>query len=249
VPALFQQWAPRLIEAAHIQPGQRVLDIACGTGVLAREAALRVGNSGAVAGLDLTPGMLVVAERLAPAIEWRQGMAEALPYPDHSFDAVVSQFGLMFFQNRQQALREMRRVLVSGGHFAVAVWDSLNTIPAFASEVGILERRAGPKAAAALRAPFLLGDQIELGTLVADAGLNTAVITTRHGTAHFPSIRSLVEADLKGWLPVMGVLLSEKHIEEILDDAESDLSNYVDAQGRLVFGISAHIVAGTKPSG
>jgi ubiquinone/menaquinone biosynthesis C-methylase UbiE len=125
VPALFQQWAPRLVEAAGVRSGHRVLDVACGTGVLAREAAATVGGDGFVAGLDASPGMLAVAERLAPEIEWRRGAAESLPYEDRSFDAVVSQFGLMFFRDRSAALREMSRALAPGGRLAVAVWESL----------------------------------------------------------------------------------------------------------------------------
>lgn len=93
VPALFQQWAPLVVRTAHIHPGNRVLDVACGTGVLAREAASQVGASGHIAGLDITPGMLEVARRIAPAIAWHQGTADALPFPNRSFDAVVSQFG------------------------------------------------------------------------------------------------------------------------------------------------------------
>jgi ubiquinone/menaquinone biosynthesis C-methylase UbiE len=132
VPALFGQWAPKVADAAQIQPGQRALDVACGTGILARELSSRTGSSGRVAGIDPSPGMVAVAKHLAPAVEWREGVAESLPFPDQSFDAVVSQFGLMFFTDRRQALREMQRVLAPGGHMAVAVWDSLDNIPAFA---------------------------------------------------------------------------------------------------------------------
>jgi ubiquinone/menaquinone biosynthesis C-methylase UbiE len=139
VPALFQQWAPLVVEAAEIHPGQRVLDIACGTGVLAREAALQVGENGFLAALDATPGMLVVAKQLAPSIEWREGIAESLPYEDDSFDAVISQFGMMFFQDRLAALREMVRVLVPGGRMAVAVWESLENSEAYPIEVALLE--------------------------------------------------------------------------------------------------------------
>jgi ubiquinone/menaquinone biosynthesis C-methylase UbiE len=76
VPALFQEWAPRVVVAAQLQPGQRALDVACGTGVLAREAAARVGAAGTVVGLDPNPGMLTVAKRRAPDVEWREGTAE-----------------------------------------------------------------------------------------------------------------------------------------------------------------------------
>ena len=143
VPALFEQWTSRIAESAGVGPGQRVLDVACGTGVLSREVARRVGDDGHAAGLDLLPGMLEVARRFAPDIEWRQGSAEALPYPDESFDAVVSQFGMMFFPDPGKALREMLRVLMPGGRFAIAVWAAINAMPAYAEEVALLERMAG----------------------------------------------------------------------------------------------------------
>jgi ubiquinone/menaquinone biosynthesis C-methylase UbiE len=126
LPALIQQWASRVTDAAGIQSGERVLDVACGTGVLARSVAERVGSNGAVLGIDKNEGMLAVARRRAPAIEWKQGRAEALPLNSESFDAVVSQFGLMFFDDRRTALREMIRVLRPGGRMAVAVWGSLD---------------------------------------------------------------------------------------------------------------------------
>jgi ubiquinone/menaquinone biosynthesis C-methylase UbiE len=150
VPALFQQWTARVVDAAQIQPGQRVLDVACGTGILAREVASRTGPTGSVVGLDLSPRMLAVAERLAPVVDWRQSAAESLPFPDESFDAVVSQFGLMFFTDGPRAFREMLRVLRPGGCLAVAAWDSLDNIPAYATELALLDRVAGRRASDAL---------------------------------------------------------------------------------------------------
>jgi SAM-dependent methyltransferase len=244
VPALFQEWAPRVLDAADIGSGQRVLDVACGTGILAREASARVGPNGSVTGLDASAGMLSVAERLAPAVKWHQGLAQSLPFPDRSFDAVVSQFGLMFFADRIKSIREMLRVLVPGGHLAVAVWDSLDHIPAYSTEVDLLERIAGEDAANALRAPFVLGDRAEVETLFKNAGVASVEVATHRGTARFPNIRTMVEADLRGWLPVVGVLLSEEQIQEILKQAEQDLSQYVTGQGNVLFDLPAHIVKG-----
>ncbi|MEX2223068.1 MAG: methyltransferase domain-containing protein [Candidatus Rokuibacteriota bacterium] len=246
IAALFGEWAPRVIAAARLEAGERVLDVACGTGILARAAAARVGPRGFVAGLDANPGMLAVAGRLAPQVAWRQGKAESLPYPDASFDVVVSQFGLMFFSDRGQALREMLRVLVPGGRLAVAVWDSLEHTPAYAIEVAVLERIAGRAAADALRAPFVLGDRDELAAVFTGAGIAAPTITTHRGLGQFPSLRVMVEADLCGWLPVMNIMLTEKQVEAVLAEAERALRPYVTTDGSVVFDSPAHIVTATK---
>jgi ubiquinone/menaquinone biosynthesis C-methylase UbiE len=102
---------------------------------------------------------------MEPRVDWRVGLAESLPFPSDTFDAVVSQFGLMFFPDRRQALREMLRVLAPGGRLVVAVWDSLDHIPAYAAEVALLERTAGRIAAEALSAPFVMGNREALNAL------------------------------------------------------------------------------------
>ncbi len=247
VPSLFQQWAPLVAEAARIGPGHRVVDVACGTGVLAREAVTHVGAEGAVVGVDPGRGFLSVAAELAPEVDWRMGTAEALPCEDESFDAVVSQFGLMFFEDRPQALREMTRVLAPGGRLAVAVWDSLDHSEAYPIEVALLDRIGGKCAGDALRAPFVLGDREELHSLFESSGVSSVEITTQHGTGQFPSIRAMVTADLRGWLPVMGVHLSEAQIERILEEAEDALSRFVTPDGTVIFDSPAHIVRGVKP--
>ena len=246
VPALFAPWAPRLAEAARLGPGQRVLDVACGTGVLAREALARTAPGGSVAGLDPNAGMLAVARALAPAVDWRQGVAESLPFPDGGYDAVVSQFGLMFFDDRAQALREMLRVLRPGGRLVVAVWDALEDHPAYAALVDLLERVAGPTAAEALRAPFALGRREVLVALFRAVGAGRADIVAHVGRAHFPSLRTMVEAELRGWLPVRGVVLPEAKIEQVLREAEHALRVHVAPDGRAVFETRAQLVMVTR---
>jgi SAM-dependent methyltransferase len=247
VPALFRQWAPRVVAAGRIQPGQRVLDVACGTGVLSRAAAQAVSPTGAVTGVDCNPGMLEVARRLAPTVEWHHGRAERLPFPGDAFDAVLSQFGLMFFEDRAAALREMWRVVRPGGRIVVAVWAALEDTPAYATVVSLLDRLAGPDAAAALRAPFVLGARGELASPFSMAGIPNVAISTHTGAARFPSIRAMVEADLRGWLPLVGVSLTEDVIETVLQEASAALGSYVIEDGTVQFAIPAHIATVERP--
>ena len=122
VPLLFGEWGPKMADAANIGPGDRVLDVGCGTGVFAREAASRVGPKGHVTGIDLNESMLAVAKRMRPEIDWRLGDATTLPFDDESFDVVGSQFVLMFIADRVGFVKEMWRTVAPGGRLAVAVW-------------------------------------------------------------------------------------------------------------------------------
>lgn len=246
VRALFAEWAPRMADAVGVEEGERVLDVGSGTGVLAREVATRIGGDGMVVGVDPNPGMLAVAQSITPAVEWREGVAESLPFPDESFDAAVSQFSLMFFRDQSRAVREMLRVLRPGGRMAVVVWDRLANNPGYGTLVALLDRTAGQPAADGLRGPFALGDRDSLATLFDGAGLRAAEISTHSGTARFPSIRAMVEADLRGWLPVVGVVLPEDLIREILEEAEEALKPYVTSEEAVAFPTSAHIVTARK---
>jgi SAM-dependent methyltransferase len=249
VPSLTGVYAPVVADAAALAPGDRVLDVACGTGIVAREAARRVGAHGAVTAIDPNPGMLAVAGSHAGAIDWREGVAEALPFAVASFDAVLCQFGLMFFDDRARGIAEMRRVLRPGGRLVAAVWAAIDAIPVFAAELALFERLAGAAAADALRAPFALGDRTAFAALFDTAGLPPAQVETHTARACFPGIRALVEADLRGWLPIMGVHLAEDVILRTLAAADDALAPFVSAgpDGAVVFPTSAHVVRWTRP--
>ena len=115
--------AAKLVKFAQVRPGQRLLDVACGTGVVAVTAARRGAK---VSGLDLSPVLLERAQHNASVaavdIDFIEGDAEALPYPDGSFDVVVSQYGHIFAPRPAVVLKEMLRVLKKGGRLAFSTW-------------------------------------------------------------------------------------------------------------------------------
>jgi SAM-dependent methyltransferase len=244
VPALFAPWTDSVCRAAEVTQGERVLDLACGTGVLARAAWRHMDEHGRVTGLDPNLGMLEVARRLRPELDWREGAAESLPFPYDSFDAVVSQFGLMFFRDRRQSLQEMVRVLRPGGTFAIAVWDSLVRNPAYATEVSVVRAIAGNRAADPIAAPFQLGAVNGLRSVFAEGGIHSVEIVTVQETGRFPSLEAMVEADLRGWLPVVGVILSEEEIHEVVAECRKQLASYVQPDEAVVVPMSAHIAFG-----
>jgi SAM-dependent methyltransferase len=134
VPALFGGWAASLVELAALGPGQRVLDVACGTGIVARLGAAKVGVTGLVIGLDIDPAMISGAREMStgmvPEIGWCEGDAQALPFLDESFEVVLCQQGLQFFSDGVAALEEMHRILAPKGRLAVSVWRGVQHAPA-----------------------------------------------------------------------------------------------------------------------
>jgi SAM-dependent methyltransferase len=186
VPALFGPWASVLIRAARPQRGERILDLACGTGIVARRVAAQLGADTRISGLDLNPLMLNVAracaEREGAEIDWYEGRADTLPFAAASFDLVLCQQGLQFFPERAAALREVRRVLVSGGRVALSLWRSLEEHPFFAAFDKSVERHLG---VGALAAPFSLSDADEVRALLTDAGFRDIRVERHTLTSQF----------------------------------------------------------------
>jgi ubiquinone/menaquinone biosynthesis C-methylase UbiE len=249
VPAVFGPWAPIVVELAHPRPGERVVDIACGTGIVARVAAARVGPNGSVAGVDLNPGMLDVARSVATTsepgapIQWHEASADTLPFPDKSFDIAYCQLGLQFFADRPAALREMRRVLVTDGRLALMVWCTIRESPGFAALAEILERNISPAAASIMRAPFGLADAGELTQLVEAAGFRAVTIERRVGAIQFPSVERFVLSYVAG-SPLAGQVAQANVAarEKLVDDTKSTLGKYMTNEG-LSFPIAANLLA------
>jgi ubiquinone/menaquinone biosynthesis C-methylase UbiE len=245
VPALFQQWGPVMADLARVAPGQRVLDVACGTGVLACAAAERVGPNGAVTGLDPNDEMLAVARGKSARIQWKNGRAESLPFGDASFDRVASQFGLMFFEDQTAGLGEMMRVLRPGGRLAVAVCDALDHSPGYAVLAELLQRLFGASVADAFRAPFALGERGHLRSLCEQAGARNAQIARVDGTVRFKSIEQLVATE-RACVWTLGSLLDDARFDQLLEEAEESLQPFVTTDGRVAFKMPALVITADK---
>ena len=195
-PALFVPWARLLLEYAAPQPGERVLDLACGTGTVARHVAPVVGKKGKVIGLDVNPDMLAVARsHSAPAgapIEWQAGDATSLDLPDDAFDLVLCQQGLQFFPERATAVREMRRVLTYEGRVALNVWQALDHHPVYEA-LCQAEARHLDLPLSDVASPWSLPEAGELHALLSEAGFQGIEIIAKSLDAHFPSPDRFVE--------------------------------------------------------
>jgi SAM-dependent methyltransferase len=233
------------MDAAEIETGQCILDVACGTGVLACVVADRVGSSGAVVGLDPNEEMLELARGKSERIEWRNGRAEAIPFPSESFDAVVSQFGLMFFEDPCAALQEMMRVTRRGGRLAVAVCDALGHSAGYTAFEQLLRRLFGDDVAEAFRAPFVLGDPQRLLSLCAAADIFDPRVTRHEGLVRFASIQSLVSTE-RACVWTLGGLLDDAQFEQLSKESEHALKEFVEPGGTLAFAMPALILTAAK---
>ena len=194
VPAIGGPLAEQLVAAAALRPGERVLDVGCGTGVVARLAADRVGPTGSIAGADVNAGMLGVARTVAASsgrtsIQWYETAAEAMPLPDAAFDVVFCQLALQFFADQAAALREMRRVLAPGGR-------AYASVPAPTAFFDVLERAVTHHVGAAtgvfVQQVFSLNDGGELEGLFRNAGFDKVRVRMETRRLRLPAARDFL---------------------------------------------------------
>lgn len=172
VPAIGAPLASHLVRRARVQPTERVLDVACGTGIVARLISETVGTEGSLAGLDPNAAMLAVARTVTPPtakIEWYEAPAEEMPLPTESLDVVLCQMGLQFMPDRSAALAEMRRVLRNKGRLLLSMPGPMTGI--FADLASAMEQHIGPQAAGFVSQVFSLHEVDELERLMHGAGL------------------------------------------------------------------------------
>ena len=247
VPSLFAPWATYLVQRANPQLGERVLDIACGTGIVARTVAPRIGLQGIVIGLDVNPDMInmarTAAERDQIAIEWHTGPAEQIPFLDENFDLILCQFGLMFFTDRHAALKEMHRVLRKGGRVVLSVWQGIDRHPFYHMLHEVSLRHFGKSS---VQAVFSLGSSDELRILLTESGFQQVEIEPMSIIAHFPQPEEFLAWELEvnpAEAPALQDLDKEAQ-QAIMTAARQDMQGPLDKvmQGnQVVLQFHAHV--------
>ncbi len=243
VPALFAQWPTRLLTLAGVEGGDRVLDVGCGTGVLARAARPVVGSFGSVTGVDPNDAMLSVAARTDREVVWLKGVAEDLPIATSTMDRVLCQFALMFFADRNRAVAEMARVARPGGSVVVATWAELAASPGYVAMVDLLRSVAGDEPADALLAPFSVGTELVLHDVMAQT-LPDVQLRRWDGTARFPSVLHWLETDIQAW--TLRPLISEDALTELRERAPHDLARFCEPDGSVSFSAPAIVADGSR---
>jgi ubiquinone/menaquinone biosynthesis C-methylase UbiE len=248
VPA-FMTHSQQLVALAALQRGERVLDVACGTGIVARLATQMVGTAGKVVAVDVNEGMLSMARTVpqqhdGPPIEWRQSDAAALPFPDAAFDVVFCQYGLEFFADRAAGLREVARVLVPGGRLVLRVWRALERQPFYVALYEALERHVRAGVGASLLKAFSLADAAELRALVAGAGFREVHLRITTNPIRYPSLEEYVLRYLHVYLSVAGDVTAMDDTARktaLLRDVTTALRADVDDDG-LATPTESHVV-------
>lgn len=242
----FSPWAEALVALADAKNGDRVLDVACGTGIVARHAARRVGSAGTVVGIDLNDGMLEVARTAAagvqPPIEFRHGNASSLPLPAGAFDVVFCEQAIQFFPDPVTAIGEMRRVLTPRGRAAVSVCRPIAFSPAYVAMARALDRYVGPEAGAVMRSPFCTWDVGQLRSLFLQGGFRDVRVRIDVCSLRYPSCEQFLfqEAASSPLAALVGVL-DEAVRTDLIAALETALADHVDDAG-VVCPIEIYVV-------
>ena len=231
---LFRPWAEITLDELGLSVGDRVLDIACGTGIVARVAKERLGDTGYVVGVDVSPDMLNVARAVAPNTDWRQGNATELPLESgEQFDVVTCQQGMQFFPDRPTTVAQMRRALGKDGRLAVSTWRSDSEIPFVRELRSVAERHLGP----IIDQRHSFGEAALLDALLREAGLNDVRVKTISRTIRFEDSGHILRLNTMALVGMstagkaMDNQERERVVETIMNESASVLRPYADGSG------------------
>lgn len=252
VPAMFEPLARMTLDRARLSAGERVLDLACGTGIVARHAAPIVGDQGGVSAVDIRPGMIAKAASLpqppGATIRWIEGDATALDLDDASFDVVLCQQGLQFFGDKAAAVAEMHRVLAPGGRLVLAVWRGLEHLTLFRDLTEAEARHLGKLGVPYedIAAPFLFDNPDAIRGLLEDGGFEAVEISEASLPVAFPSAEHFVEDVELAYASVMPQFVENPaafaaFVEAVDRDVRPAVERYRDGDG-VAFTLATHLV-------
>ncbi|SLN34276.1 Demethylrebeccamycin-D-glucose O-methyltransferase [Roseovarius litorisediminis] len=238
VRAQLAQSANELVATADVSSDDRVIDVACGTGVVARAAAARSSDAANVTGADVSIGMLDAAERFAAdagldRIAWVECDAANIPLPDASFDVALCQQGLQFMPDKPGAMAEMARVLKPGGRLAISVWKTRSPIGAAFAKV--LDNRFGEGTTAPWEMVYSLGERDRLHDLASSAGFRNAHVFFDIKFARHPDPEAFIAGAIAG-SPIAETMaeLSETEHDRLIREIVAELSHCRDDDGLAV---------------
>ena len=236
VPAFSGAWARDIVERAAVKKGDSVLDLGCGTGLVARQAAKVLGASGQIAGVDVNPIMLAKAREVYPPnaspAEWQQGDASALPFADARFNVVLCQQGLQYFPDRLGSLKEVKRVLADGGRAVFSVWRSIEYLPFYTAVHDALAQYINAEAAAMIASAFTLGKSNHLRKLFTAAGFSQVGIRIVIKQMRYAPLEEFLIGGFAASPFANDILALEASMrEEMFGAISQSVSNYVDDHG------------------
>jgi ubiquinone/menaquinone biosynthesis C-methylase UbiE len=245
VPTVFGPWSRALVDLADPGPGQRLLDVGCGTGAAARYGAEILEENGAVAAIDLNAGMIAHARHLDPegAVDWHEGDIMALPFDDGTFATIVGNQVLQFLPDRLGALAEIRRVMTADGRAVFGVYCHLELCPAHCAVANALDKHDVDPSG--IQHPYSFGDPVAVGDLIENAGFRDVSVVRRTMEARFASPEVFVQALAAGGPTARHALeqLDENGLKQVIEEVSAALADYVDANGLRVLTASNVVVA------
>lgn len=240
VPTLFKKWAEISVEKLSLKESDHLLDVACGTGIVARTAKDKKVENLRITGCDINPGMLEVASEIDPEINWVKANSEDLPFENESFEKLSCQFGLMFFQDPVKSIMEMARVKRKNGKIVIGIWDKIEANEGYSDLLQLVENIGGKELGLILRSPFNLGDKDLIDKILKLSEIPDYKLETIKSFVEFPSMEHWIDCDVKA-SPIADKI-SDDQYSRLQREAKRKLDRYVVDDQKVRFNMSAHIV-------